>query len=301
MPPAAALDYEWPMTKILLSIGHGYSAQAAQAALPPEWRVIVTTRSEERARAFERAGLEAVIWQAGGDEAALAAALARASHVISSLSPSEGGDPVARALADLPAPALEWVGYLSASSVYGDYGGGWVDESAPANPGTARGHARLLAETQWHEWAQARGARAALFRIAGIYGPARSVFEQLRAGRAQRVIKPGQVFSRIHVADLGRIIAAAAMARAEGAIICADSEPAPPQDVLAHGAALLGLPPPPEVPFERAELSPMALSFYAENKRLRSIRVSPELGVTLAYPDYRAGLAAILKAEGPKG
>ncbi len=296
------------MEPTLLSIGHGYSAEAARRALAPGWRVIATTRSETRARAFEQAGMEAVVWDAGTGTVgtgtagtgtdALRMALARASHVISSLSPSGGGDPVIAALADAPSPGLVWAGYLSASSVYGDHGGAWVDESAAANPGTDRGRARLAAEGLWLDWAKARGAGAALFRIAGIYGPGRSVFEGLRAGRAQRVIKPGQVFSRIHVADLGHIIAAAAMARAEGPILCTDDEPAPPQDVLAHGAALLGLPPPPEVAFENADLSPMARSFYAENKRLRSVRIGPELGVRLAYPDYRTGLAAILAGEG---
>jgi len=279
----------------MLSIGHGYAAQAVEAALPSGWRVIATTRDAARARAMESAGREAVVWQSGGDGGALHDALARASHVISSVAPG-AGDPVVAALAEAASPRLEWVGYLSASSVYGDHAGAWVDDDAPARPGTARGQARLQAESQWQDWAQARGARAALFRIAGIYGPGRSVLDQLRAGRAQRVVKPGQVFSRIHVADLGRIIAAAAERRSDGPIICADADPAPPQDVITHGAALLGMDLPPEVPFEQAQLSPMALSFYAENKRLRAGRLA-ELGVTLAYPDYRAGLAAILAAE----
>jgi nucleoside-diphosphate-sugar epimerase len=201
-------------------------------------------------------------------------------------------------LGALPAPRLEWVGYASASSVYGDTGGAWIDEGAPDAPTTERGHRRLAAETAWQDWADARDLPLARLRIAGIYGPGRSVFDALREGRAKRVVKPGQVFNRIHVADLGRIAAAAAKARLSGPLILSDTDPAPLAEVTAHAATLAGLPCPPEEPWDTATLSPVARSFYAENKRLRSRRIGPELGVTLRYPDYRAGLAAILAGGG---
>lgn len=278
----------------LLSIGHGYAAGQVAAALPPGWRLTGTTRSTARAGVLRADGIEPVIWEAGGSTQALAEALARATHLITSVAPGEGGDPVLPALAALDAPRLRWLGYLSATSVYGDAGGGWVDESAPPAPGTARGHARLAAEEAWREFSARHGLKLAIFRIAGIYGPGRSAVDALRAGRARRLVKPGQVFNRIHVADLGRIVAAAAVQQATGPFNLCDGAPAPPQDVIAHAAALTGLPCPPEIPFDTAEIGPMTRSFYSESKRLRSNRVGPELGVSLRYPDYRAGLAAIV-------
>ncbi|MFN3953710.1 MAG: NAD-dependent epimerase/dehydratase family protein [Pararhodobacter sp.] len=290
------------MQPVLLSIGHGYSAAAAASALPQGWRVLATTRNPEKARDLASAGLEAVLWQGDAGGKALGAALAQATHLISSVPPrgkggAHQGDPVLAALDGLAAPHLRWIGYLSASSVYGDAGGDWLDETAPLEPGTERGKARLAAEHGWQALGAAHGAGVALFRIAGIYGPGRSAITALREGRAHRVVKPGQVFNRIHVADLGRIIAAAALARATGPFNLCDAEPAPPQDVIAHAADLLRIARPPEEPFDGAALSPMARSFYAESKRLRSVRVVRELGVQLAYPDYRAGLAAILQDE----
>lgn len=278
------------MTGTLLSLGHGYAAEAAARALPPGWRVLATTRNPDRLAALAAAGHVPVLWQPGP----LAAALAEATHVISSIAPdrSTGADPALAALADLPAPRLSWVGYLSASSVHGDTGGAWIDDAAPPAPTTERGRARLAAERGWAVWAAARGAGVAAIRIAGIYGPGRSVFDAIAAGRAQRVVKPGQVFNRIHVADLGAIIAAAARRGATGPILACDLEPAPPQDLITHACALMGLPPPPEVPFEAARLSEMAQSFYAENKRLKPTRLA-ELGVTLRYPTWREGLAAL--------
>lgn len=294
------------MQPVLLSIGHGYSAAAATRALPEGWRVLATTRSAEKAHELAKAGLEPVLWQGdtGGDTGgeALGAALAQATHLISSVPPrnrsgAHQDDPVLAALKGLAAPHLRWIGYLSASSVYGDADGDWLDETAPLEPTTERGKARLAAERGWQALGATHGAGVALFRIAGIYGPGRSAITALREGRAHRVVKPGQVFNRIHVTDLGRIVAAAAQARATGPFNLCDTEPAPPQDVVAHAARLMGIAPPPEVPFETATLSPMARSFYAESKRLRSVRVARDLGLQLAYPDYRAGLAAILKDE----
>lgn len=281
-----------------MSIGHGYAAGHVARALGPGWRVLATTRMPARAEDLARAGCEPVLWTPGGDDAALRAALGQATHLISSVPPGAEGDPVAGALPPLPgsAPRLRWLGYLSATSVYGDAGGGWVDETTPPAPGTARGKARLDAERAWMALGAGAGLPVALFRIAGIYGPGRSAFDQLRRGTAHRIDKPGQVFSRIHAEDLGRIVAAAAARAAAGPFNLCDDAPAPPQDVVAFAAGLAGLPCPPLVPFEDAELGPMARSFYAESKRTRSLRVGPELGVTLRYPDYRAGLRAVLAA-----
>jgi len=270
------------MTQTLLSIGHGYSGRATEAATGAGWRVLGTSRS----------GQAAVTWPDGA-----AQALAQATHVISWVPPGAGADPVLPVLTDLPTPRLQWVGYASASSLYGDTGGAWIDETAPDAPSTERGFRRQESEQAWQAFAQARGVPCALFRIAGIYGPGRSVFDALSEGRAKRVIKPGQVFNRIHVQDLGAIVAAAAQARLDGPLILSDDLPAPLADVVAYGAELAGLPAPPVVDFDSADLSPMARSFYAENKRLRSIRVGPDLGVALRFPDYKTGLRAILSGD----
>lgn len=283
------------MQHVFLSIGHGYSAAAVVAALGGGWRILATTRSAERAVGFAQAGLEPVLWESGGSTAALAHAVAEATHLITSVPPG-AADPVLAALQGMATPRLQWIGYLSAPSVYGDADGDWVDESTPPAPGSARGKGRLAAEEGWVAFGATRGVPVARLRIAGIYGPGRSAIEALRGGRAHRLIKPGQVFNRIHVTDLGRIVAAAAQARAQGPFNLCDGAPCPPQDVVTHAAGLLGIEPPPETPFDPEALSPMARSFYAENKRLRSVRVGPELGVELLYPDYRAGLAAILAA-----
>lgn len=267
------------MTATLLSLGHGYAGRATETALGPDWQVLATSR---------RPGA-AVLWPDGA-----AAALARATHLIAWAPPGPEGDPLLPRLLDLPAPRLRWVGYASASSLYGDTGGDWIDEGAPDAPSTERGLARQRAESGWRAFAARHDVPLALLRIAGIYGPGRSVLDGLRLGTTQRIVKPGQVFNRIHATDLGRIAAACARTRLDGPIILADAEPAPQSDVIAHGARLLGLPVPPEIPFEHATLSPMAHSFYAENKRLRSRRIGPELGLTLRFPSYREGLAAIL-------
>ncbi|WP_260349055.1 SDR family oxidoreductase, partial [Alloyangia mangrovi] len=194
------------------------------------------------------------------------------------------------------APALDWVGYLSTTGVYGDHGGDWVDEDTPLTPTTARGKARAEAEAAWQA---IDGLPLHIFRLAGIYGPGRGPFEKVRQGTARRIVKPGQVFSRIHVEDIAQVLEASIRHPRPGAIynLC-DDDPAPPEEVLQHAAELLDLPPPPEVAFDAAEMSPMARSFYAENKRVRNDRIKDELGVTLLYPDYRAGLAALLAEEG---
>ncbi|MCX7644259.1 MAG: SDR family oxidoreductase [Rhodobacteraceae bacterium] len=286
------------MAGTLLSLGHGYSASALGRRLKAEgWRVIGTTRSAERAAHLAAEGVEPRIWP-GAD---LSADLAAATHLLSSIAPGAEGDPVIARLGEAiaaAAPHIAWAGYLSTTGVYGDHAGGWVDETTPLAPSTPRGRARAAAEAEWQALAARSGLPLHIFRLAGIYGPGRGPFEKVRDGSARRIVKPGQVFSRIHVDDIAQVLAASIARPDPGAVynVC-DDDPAPPEEVLAHAAALLGLPPPPEVPFEAADLSEMARSFYAESKRVRNDRIKRDLGVRLLHPDYRAGLAAVLAAE----
>ena len=223
--------------------------------------------------------------------------LAGVTHILLSIAPDAEGDPVLRAMGEAIAalPRLEWVGYLSTTAVYGDHAGAWVDEATPVTPSSTRGDWRASAERAWQA---VPGLPLHIFRLAGIYGPGRGPFAKLMAGKARRIVKPGQVFSRIHVDDIAQVLRASLARPSPGAIynVC-DDEPAPPQDVLGYAAELLGLPVPAEVPFDEAGMSPMARSFYGENKRVRNDRIKDELGVNLLYPDYQSGLRAVLAAE----
>lgn len=281
------------MTQVLLSIGHGYSAEGlARRLLPRGWRVIGTTRS--RAAELKAQGVEPLLWPG------TALPIAQASHLLTSVAPGAGGDPVLAEYAEVLAQArhLNWVGYLSTVGVYGDAQGAWVDEDT-ANPAqSARAQARLQAEAAWAEVCARAGVRLHVFRLGGIYGPGRGPFQKLREGRAQMVIKPGQYFSRIHQDDIGQALDLAIQSDIGPRVWnLVDNAPAPPQDVLRYAADLAGLPHPPDVSFEQADLSPMARAFYADSKRVRNTRITRELGLKLAYPDYQTGLAAILRAE----
>jgi nucleoside-diphosphate-sugar epimerase len=279
----------------LLSLGHGYSATAlARLLLPRGWRVIGTTRRPEQANALRAAGVEPLLWP--GD---LATALRDATHILASAAPDAMGDPFLAAVPAIAAAPAAWVGYLSTTGVYGDHQGAWVDEDTPLAPSSTRGQQRVAAEAQW----QATGLPVHIFRLAGIYGPGRGPFEKLRDGTARRIIKPGQVFSRIHVDDIAQVLVASIARPRPGAVynVC-DNDPAPPEDVLSHAAHLLGLPPPPAVNFATADLPPMVRSFYADSKRVANRLIREELGVVLIHPDYRTGLAALLRSENaPKG
>lgn len=290
------------MPKTLLSLGHGYSAQAlARQLLPLGWRIIGTTRSEEKAARLKQDGIEPLVWP-GAD---LGPALLQATHILASAAPSAEGDPFMDEIGPLfRAVRPVWVGYLSTTGVYGDHQGAWIDETAPLNPATQRGAQRVMAERQWQVAAREGGWPLHIFRLAGIYGPGRGPFAKVRGGTSRRIIKPGQVFSRIHVEDIAQILAASIARPRAGAIynVC-DDLPAPPQDVIAHAAQLLDLPLPPDEPYALAEktMSPMARSFYAESKRVKNDLLSSELGVTLKYPDYQSGLAALLAEEQASG
>ena len=287
------------MTKnTILSFGHGYSAQALSRLLIPQgWRVIGTTRSAEKATALEAQGTEAVVWP-GTD---LTDALNAATHLLVSAGPGPDGDPVLKLAKDAIGKAaahLKWVGYLSTTGVYGDHNGGWVDETTPLTPSTRRGQLRVEAEAAWQSLSKDCGLPLHIFRLAGIYGPGRGPFAKVRDGSARRIIKSGQVFSRIHVEDIAQVLAASIAQPNPGAIynLC-DDDPAPPEDVIEHAAKLLGLPIPPAVNYETADMTPMARSFYAESKRVDNSRIKKDLSVRLIYPDYRTGLAALLDAE----
>lgn len=283
------------MSGTLLSFGHGYSAAALARRLGPGWHIVGTTRRAEKAARLSAKGIEARLWP--GDD--LAAVIAKATHILVSIAPDAAGDPVlvhhAHALATA-APQLRWLGYLSTTGVYGDHDGAWVDEATPLAPTTTRGHQRVLAERQWQALAGRANLPLHIFRLAGIYGPGRGPFEKVRNGTARRIVKPGQYFSRIHVEDIATVLMASIARPDPGAIYnLADDDPSPPEDVLAEAARLLGLPLPPEVAWDEAEMTPLARSFYAESKRVRNDRIKSALGVRLAYPDYRTGLRALLQ------
>jgi nucleoside-diphosphate-sugar epimerase len=220
------------------------------------------------------------------------------THVLISIPPDADGDPVLAAHAeDIAAlPGLAWLGYLSTTGVYGDRGGGWVDEESELRPTGERGRRRVRAEAGWLDLWRRRGVPVHVFRLAAIYGPGRGPFPALREGTARRIDKRGQVFSRIHVDDLVRVLEASiARPRPGGVYNVCDDEAAPPAAVIAHAAALLGIASPPLVRFEEADLSPLARSFYDDNKRVSNARMKAELGVALRYPTYREGLSAILR------
>lgn len=279
------------MQRTLLSLGHGYSAQSLAAKLIAQgWRVIGTTRSADKAVRLAAQGVEPLIWPGNR----LADALECATHLLISIAPGADGDPVLAAHREELAKIrhLKWAGYLSTTGVYGDHNGGWVDENTPLTPTTARGKWRVRAEADWRALGN---LPLHIFRLAGIYGPGRGPFKKLRDGSARLILKPNQYMSRIHVDDIACVLEASINRPAPGTAynVC-DDEPSPPEDVLLHAARLLGLPPPVAVAYASAEMTPMARSFYAESKRVRNDRIKHALDITLTYPSYREGLAALL-------
>lgn len=294
------------MTVRLFIFGLGYVAGALADAVRGDGGHVSATRRAESIPGGTATGLFA--YDGGDLPDAAWAELDAATHLLISIPPGAKGDAQGDpALATLDAAgaslgALEWVGYLSTTGVYGDTGGAWVDETSPPAPGSPRAARRVAAEAGWTRWAKERQQVAHHFRLAGIYGPGRNPLEQLRAGTARRLHKPGQVFSRTHVDDIVQVLRAS-MARPdpagkgegadEGIYNVCDDLPAPSPDVIAYAAELLGIEPPPLVPIEEADLSPMAASFYAECRRVRNDRIKTRLGVALRYPTYREGLQAL--------
>ena len=284
------------MTERLFIFGLGYSGlEIARLAKAAGWSVAGTCTSDEKAAGLRADGIEAHRFD--GTAALPAQAMDGATHVLCTIAPGTAGDPALRTCSKLLQRA-RWFGYLSTTGVYGDHGGGWVDEETPPKPLRPRSLARLAAERAWQALGLEAGVAVDVFRLPGIYGPGRSAVDQVKAGTARRIDKPGQVFSRIHVEDIATALAAS-MARPHPgtAYNLCDDAPAAPQTVIAFACELLGVVPPPLVAFDAAELSPMARSFYDDNKCVSNALIKRELGVSLRYPNYRAGLAAILAAE----
>lgn len=282
----------------LLCLGYGYVARALSQRLAGEgWAIAGTARDANKAAAVEADGAEPVMWEAR----ALDAAINAADAILISAPPGADGCPAAIAarrtlLARAKPP--RWIGYLSTNGVYGDHDGAWVDETAELRGTSPRALARIAAENEWRAIGRETLAPTVIFRLPGIYGPGRSALDTVRAGAAQRIVKEGQVFSRAHVEDIASALAASLAAPRAGEIFnIADDEPAPPQDVIEFACDLLGVPPPPLIAFEKAVLSEMARSFYADNKRVSNAKMKARLSPRLAFPTYREGLAAILESE----
>jgi nucleoside-diphosphate-sugar epimerase len=270
------------------------------------WRIIGTSRDADGVAEIEALGHEALQFAGDAPSAELARAIGEATHILHSAPPSAEGDPMlVHHEADLAtAPHLEWIGYLSTIGVYGDTGGAWIDETAAPNPASERSKQRWAAEQAWMDFAARHsGVTLQVFRLAGIYGPGRSSLERLRAGAEKRIDKPDQVFNRIHRDDIAATVLAGirAGATASGVYNVTDDEPAPPQDIVTYAAGLLGIEPPPLIPWEEAEksMTSMARSFYLETKRVRNDRIKGDLGVKLSYPTYREGLSSLHEKTTP--
>jgi nucleoside-diphosphate-sugar epimerase len=287
----------------LFVLGLGYSAQTlARRALDAGWRVGGTVRDNEKALRLAEGCIEALAFDADKDDVeAVAARLATADALLVTIPPGAGADRLPERLAEAMsqnAPRLAWIGYLSTIGVYGDHGGGWVDETTPCTPISARSMARIAAEASWTKLGCLVAKPVIVFRLPGIYGPGRNALVSLRGGTAKRIVKPGQVFNRIHVVDIATALMTSICDDVASAVYnLTDDEPAPPQDVIAYAASLLRIEPPPEILFEQAQLSPMAASFYAENKRVRNTLIRKAIGFAPEFPSYREGLDTLF-AEG---
>jgi nucleoside-diphosphate-sugar epimerase len=288
----------------LLVFGYGYAAHTiAERLRNAGAEATATVRSRDKADRLTQTGITARIFSSDDVDDALRADIAASDAILVSVPPEPTGDPVLKVFADAIAAAskLRWVGYLSTVGVYGDHAGNWVDEATPTAPATERSERRVQAEQDWLALGARHAAAVQIFRLPGIYGPGRNQLAQLASGTARRIVKPGQVFNRIHVEDIAAVVEASLARPRAGAIYnVTDDEPAPPQDVIAFAARLCGVAPPPDIPFDAAELSPMARSFFSESKRVRNALIRRELGVSLRYPTYREGLTALRAGgEGP--
>jgi len=286
----------------IFCFGLGFSSSTlARALLLRRWAVAGTTRNGQLPTRL--AGLDVQVFPFDGSTpfAEFGNEITKSDHLLISAPPGLTGDPVLHQHGDDLAclEHLKWVGYLSTTGVYGDHGGDWVDEQTPLQPINARSKRRQAAEDAWLSLWRHHNIPVHVFRLAGIYGPGRNALATLKSGRAKRVVKPGQVFSRIHVEDIAQTLLQSMSRPLPGAVynVC-DNEAAPPQDVISYGAELLGVSAPPEIAFEEAEMTDMARSFYSDNKRVSNDRITQELGVRLKYPTFREGLQACLKTDG---
>jgi nucleoside-diphosphate-sugar epimerase len=289
----------------LLCLGFGYCAEHFVAMFGENFeRIVGTVRGTERAailNAYEAGPLQALVFDATHPTPEMNNAIVAADYVLVSVPPGADGDPVIASCGKTFADAkqLRAIVYLSTVGVYGDHGGGWVDEQTPPKPDVARSRERLEAERAWQELGARRGVAVAILRLAGIYGPGQNALEQIRRGKARRIIKPGQVFNRIHVGDIAQAIDAAFRQEASGLYNVTDDEPSPPGDPIVFAAQLMGQEPPPEIAFADAapSMSPMALSFWQDCRRVNNDKLKRELGVVLRYPTYREGLRALFEEK----
>lgn len=280
----------------LFVFGMGYSSRAIARALAQDLAWIGgTSRTPDKSATLRAEGIEPFIFDGAEPGAGIDAALENATHLLVSIAPGETGDPALAVYrqAIRKATKLEWIGYLSTVGVYGNHDGAWVDETSECRPVSKRSVQRDKAERAWLEFGSGVGVPTGIFRLSGIYGPGRNAFENFKKGTARRIDKPGQVFNRIHVEDIGQTVAEAARKRAGGIFNVTDDEPCPPQDVVAFAAGLLGVEPPPLIAFKDADLSPMGRSFYGENKRVSNAKIKDVLKVDLAFPTYREALTAL--------
>ena len=287
----------------LLILGAGYSGKSIARICGGDFGdVFGTTRSEQKFADVARTGARPLAFDGLNISAELAEALAGATHLVQSISPDEDGDGFLNRFGDLRvlAPKLQWIGYLSTIGVYGDRQGAWVDEDADLEPVSERSRERVIAERQWLAAGEALDVPAAVLRLSGIYGPGRNAFVNLENGTARRLIKQGQVFNRIRVEDIGRFTRFLIASGRSGIYNVTDAEPAPAQDVVEYAARLMGVPVPPDIPFEAAELSPMARSFYGESKRVSNARARA-LGFEFLYPDYRVSLTQMWNENAWRG
>lgn len=277
------------MTTRFLIFGAGYSGRAFGRLMAAEAHVWGTTRSPEKLDRLRSAGIEPLLFDGETLSEPIRTALIEATHLIVSTAPNDAGDPVLAAARNVlldGAPHLQWIGYLSTVGVYGDHHGAWVGETSECRPVSHRSVLRVAAEQDWLAFGRERGVAVAVLRLSGIYGPGRNAFVNLAKGTARRLVKPGQVFNRIHVADIAGALKHLSEGATGGIFNVTDDEPAPPQDVVAYAAGIMGIDPPPEIPFETAQLSPMARSFYGENKRVSNAAIKGA-GYGFAFPDYR--------------
>ena len=280
--------------------GAGYSARAFSRLMTGEAeRIDGTTRNEQNFPTLEKAGIAPIIFDGETASPELIDRLAKSTHVVISISPRESGDPSLAIVEEAlrrPDNTIRWIGYLSTVGVYGNHDGNWIDETTPCEPSSRRSLERVEAENAWNALSERHGTPVALLRLSGIYGPGRNAFINLERGTARRIIKEGQVFNRIHVEDIAGTLRFLAGTNTGGAFNITDNEPAPPQDVVVYAAELMGVAPPPEVPFEEADMTPMARSFYGENKRVSNQRIK-DLGYDFIHPDYKAAFSAMWRND----
>ncbi len=284
------------MKRTFFLFGAGYSGKAfARLAIADGHRVFGTTRSASNLEELSALGVEPLLFDGASLDADVKGALRQSTHVIVSAAPGDDGDPVlnaAGAALRQDMPDLRWIAYLSTVGVYGDHEGAWVDEETPCRPVSTRSIQRLDAERAWMDFAAQEAVPLAILRLSGIYGPGRNAFVNLERGTAKQIIKPGQVFNRIHVADIAGALAHLAHRETGGIFNVTDDEPAPPQDVVAYAAKLMNVPPPPETPFSQAQMTPMARSFYGENKRVSNAKLKAD-GYAFRHPTYAHALDAM--------